>query len=136
MSKKQLINPPELATPRGYTHGILTVGGRLLFLGGQDASDAEGRIVAAGDIVAQYEQAVKNLQAVVAEAGGQLTDIVKLNIYATDRALYRAHLNAIGKVHRAHFGDYYPTMAFFEVKSLFQDEALIELEGMAQISDP
>jgi enamine deaminase RidA (YjgF/YER057c/UK114 family) len=135
MSKKEMINPPGLAKPRGYTHGILTAGGRLLFLGGQDASDAEGRIVSPGDIVAQYEQAVKNLSAVVAAAGGQLTDIVKLNIYATDRALYRAHLTAIGKVHRAHFGDYYPTMAFFEVKSLFQDDALIELEGIAQIGD-
>ena len=135
MSKKELINPPELAKPRGYTHGILTVGGRLLFLGGQDASNAEGRIVAAGDIAGQYEQAVKNLQAVVAAAGGHLTDIVKLNIYATDRALYRAHLREIGEAHRAHFGDYYPTMAFFEVKSLFQDEALIELEGIAQIDD-
>lgn len=130
---KSLINPPQLPAPRGFNHGVLVEGGRILFLAGQDASDAEGRIVAPGDIVGQYEQIVKNLRAVVEAAGGALTDIVKLNIYTTDREAYVRRAREIGEVHRRHFGRYYPATALFEVKSLFQREALVEMEGFAHI---
>src|SRR5437762_6102743 len=67
---KNVINPPTLARPAGFSHGILVTGGRLLFLAGQTGSDAEGRIVAPGDLVAQYEQVLRNLQTVVEAAGG------------------------------------------------------------------
>ncbi len=133
MSYKHLINPPHLAPPRGFTHGIMVEGGRLLFLAGQDGSNGEGRITAPGDLVAQYEQAVRNVQAVLAAAGGTLQDIVRLTIYVTDCPAYRAHLRRIGEVHRAHFGRYYPAAALVEVKSLFHDEALVELEAIAVI---
>jgi enamine deaminase RidA (YjgF/YER057c/UK114 family) len=128
---KRVINPPTLAAPRGYNHGILVTGGRLLFLAGQDASDAAGRIVAPGDLVAQFEQVLRNLKAVVEAAGGRPQDIVKVNIFVRDRDLYIAHLKRLGEVFRASFGDYYPTMALFEVSGLFQAEALVEMEGIA-----
>jgi enamine deaminase RidA (YjgF/YER057c/UK114 family) len=128
---RQIINPASLARPRGYSHGILVNGGRLLFLAGQDASGPDGRITDPGDLVAQYEQVLRNLQAVLTEAGGQLQDIVKLNIFIRDRQDYRAHLKELGEVHRAYFGHYYPAMALFEISGLFQDEALIEMEGFA-----
>ena len=83
---KQIINPPQLAPPRGFNHGILASGGQILFLAGQDASDANGHIVAPGDVVTQYEQVLHNLKAVVEEAGGSMQDIVKLNIFVKDRA--------------------------------------------------
>jgi enamine deaminase RidA (YjgF/YER057c/UK114 family) len=129
----QIINPPSLPPPRGYNHGILTEGGRILWLAGQDASGPDGNIVGKGDIVAQYEQVLHNLQAVVEVAGGTMQDIVKLNIFTTDRALYKANLKALGRVMKGYFGDYYPTMALFEVLSLFQDEALVELEGVGVV---
>jgi enamine deaminase RidA (YjgF/YER057c/UK114 family) len=130
---KTLINPPSLPTPRGFNHGILTEGGQLLFLAGQDAGDGNGQIVAVGDMVGQAEQVLSNLQAVVVAGGGQMTNIVKLNLYVTDKALYKNHLKEMGDLFRRYFGRYYPTMALFEVKSLFQDDALIEMEGMAVI---
>lgn len=130
MSKK-IINPPSLPTPRGFNHGILTAGGSLLFLAGQDASDGDGRIVAPGDMMAQCRQALHNLHAVVHEAGGQMADIVKLNVYVTSRDTYIAQLKPLGKLFREYFGDYYPAMALFEVTGLFQPEALIEMEGFA-----
>jgi enamine deaminase RidA (YjgF/YER057c/UK114 family) len=133
MSRKRFINPPLLAAPRGFNHGILTEGGRTLYLAGQDASDARGAICAPGDLVKQYEQVVRNLQAVVEAAGGTLQDIVKLNIYVTNREAYKNHAREIGAIHRAYFGRYYPAMAFFEVKSLFQDDAMIEMEGIAHL---
>jgi enamine deaminase RidA (YjgF/YER057c/UK114 family) len=130
---KQLINPPHLPPPRGFNHGILTEGGRLLFLAGQDASDGDGRIVSPGDLVAQYEQVLRNLQAVVTEAGGTMQDIVKLTIYVKDRDDYRRKLRELGLVHKKYFGAYYPTMALFEISNFFQDENLVELEGIAVI---
>jgi enamine deaminase RidA (YjgF/YER057c/UK114 family) len=133
--KKTIINPPQLAKPVGFNHGILAEGGRVLFLAGQDASDAEGKIVAPGDIVAQTAQVLANLRAVVEAAGGTLADIVKLNVYVTDRAAYKANLKPLGRLFREQFGAYYPAMALFEVVSLFQDEALIELEGFAVLSE-
>lgn len=131
--EKRIINPPELAPPRGFNHGIAVTGGTLLFLAGQDASDGEGRIVAPGDLVAQAEQVLRNLQAVVEAAGGTMQDIVKLNLFVADRADYRAKLRPLGALHRRFFGNYYPAMALFEVAAFFQEGALIEMEGMAVI---
>jgi 2-iminobutanoate/2-iminopropanoate deaminase len=112
----------------------VTEGGRLLFLAGQDASDGDGRIVSPGDLVAQYEQVLRNLQAVVTEAGGTMQDIVKLTIYVKDRDDYRRKLRELGQVHKKYFGAYYPTMALFEISNFFQDENLVELEGIAVIT--
>lgn len=131
--EKEIINPSSLARPVGFSHGIAVTGGRLLFLAGQTGSDAEGRIIAPGDIVAQYEQIMRNLQVVVEAAGGRMQDITKLNIFVRDRDTYLAHLKLLGQVHRSFFGAYYPAMALFEISRFFQDEALIEIEGMAVI---
>jgi enamine deaminase RidA (YjgF/YER057c/UK114 family) len=128
---KDVINPPGLARPSGFSHGILTTGGRLLFLAGQTGSDAEGHIVTPGDLVAQYEQVLRNLKAVVEAAGGQMQDITQISIFVRDRDDYLAHLRALGKVHKAYFGNYYPATALLEIARFFQDDALIEIQGLA-----
>ncbi len=129
--EKQMINPAGLAPPRGFTHGILVSGGKLLFLAGQDASDAQGHIVAPGDLVGQFEQALRNLATVVESAGGKPTDIVKLTIFVKSRDEYLAALKPLGQVYSRICGDYYPAMALFEVSGFFQPEALVEIEGIA-----
>jgi enamine deaminase RidA (YjgF/YER057c/UK114 family) len=129
--EKTIINPPHLVRPRGFSHGILTTGGRMLFLAGQTASDAEGRIIAPGDVVAQYEQVLRNLKTVVEAAGGKISDIVKITIFVRDRDGYLAHLKQLGRVHQSFFGTYYPATALFEISRFYQDEALIEIEGIA-----
>ena len=128
--EKRIINPPELAAPRGFNHGIAVRGGTLLFLAGQDASDAEGRIVAPGDLLGQCDQVLHNLQAVVRATGGTMQDIVKLNVFVADRDAYRAQLKPLGALFRRYFGAYYPAMALFEIGRFFQDAALIEIEGV------
>lgn len=128
---KTIINPPQLAEPRGFNHAILVEGGRLLFLAGQDAADGDGTIVAPGDLVGQFEQVLKNLRAVVDEAGGSMQDIVKLNIFVADRHDYRANLKPLGELFRAYFEGHYPAMALFEVAGFFREETLVELEGFA-----
>jgi enamine deaminase RidA (YjgF/YER057c/UK114 family) len=133
--EKSIINPPALAPPVGFSHGVLVTGGRLLFLAGQTGSNAEGQIMAPGDLVAQYEQTLHNLQTVVETAGGKMLDITKLNIFIRDRDDYLAHLKPLGTVHRSFFGTYYPAMALFEISRFFQNDTLVEIEGFAVI-DP
>jgi enamine deaminase RidA (YjgF/YER057c/UK114 family) len=128
---QHLINPDSLPVPRGFNHGIVTSGGALLFLAGQDASGPDGSIVATGDMVGQCEQVLHNLLEVVQAAGGRMTDIVKMNVYVTDRQAYKAELRRLGELFHRYFGAYYPAMALFEVASLFQDDALVEMEGIA-----
>lgn len=129
-----LINPSSLARPSGYSHGVLAEGGRVLFLAGQTGMDATGRIAHPGDLVAQFRQALSNLSAVLDEAGGAMTDLVKLTIFVTDKQCYRENLKVLGEVYRSFAGKHYPAMTLVEVKSLFDDEALVEIEGIAMLS--
>ena len=130
---KTIVNPSTLPRPIGFSHGITTTGGKLVFLAGQTGSDSKGDITAPGDLVAQFEQTLRNLQAVVGEAGGTLRDVVKMNLFVRDRDDYVARRKALGEVYRKYFGSWYPTMALFEISALFQEEALIEIEGIAVI---
>jgi enamine deaminase RidA (YjgF/YER057c/UK114 family) len=132
-SMKRIVNPPSLAPPRGFSHGVATRGGTLLFLAGQDASDAAGRIVAPGDLVAQMRQVLANLRAVTSAAGGELRDVVQLTIFVRDRADYLRQRAPLGAAYREYFGTYYPAMALFEVSGFYQADALIEIQGMAVI---
>jgi enamine deaminase RidA (YjgF/YER057c/UK114 family) len=131
---KEILNPDELAPPRGFNHGIKVSGGDLLFLAGQDGADETETIVDADDLVAQFDQVLSNLQTVVQEAGGSMNDIVKLNVFVADRDDYVDQLDALGDVFASYFDDY-PTMALFEVSAFFKEDALIELEGMAVVDE-
>ena len=130
---KRIITPPELAPPRGFDHGFLCEGGKTLFLAGQDAGDSNGNIVCHGDIVGQYEQVVKNLQAVCVEAGGTLQDIVKMNIYVSDAKMYTDNLKKLSVIHRRYFGKHYPATALFEITGFYQEHNLVEIEGIAYL---
>jgi enamine deaminase RidA (YjgF/YER057c/UK114 family) len=129
--EKHILNPPSLAKPSGYAHGVLVEGGRLLFLAGQTGMGPEGNIASPGDLVAQFSQALFNLKVVVEAAGGAMTDIVKLTLFVSDKAAYKANLKPLGEAYRSFFGHYYPAMTLVEVKSLFDDDALVEIEGTA-----
>lgn len=129
-----LINPSSLAKPSGYSHGVLAEGGRVLFLAGQTGMDATGCIAHPNNLVAQFGQALSNLKTVLEDAGGAMTDLVKLTIFVTDKQRYRENLKALGEVYRSFAGKHYPAMTLVEVKSLFDDEALVEVEGVAVIS--
>src|SRR5690349_17535738 len=118
---KTIINPASLVSPSGYAHGVVATG-TLLFLAGQTGMDASGHVAAPGDLVAQFRQALANMQAVVSEAGGQMSDVVKLTLFVTDKRAYQKQLKPIGAAYREFFGRYYPAMTLVEVKSLFDDE--------------
>jgi enamine deaminase RidA (YjgF/YER057c/UK114 family) len=83
------------------------------------------------DFVAQFARALENVLAVVREAGGEATAIARLTIYVTDKELYRSRLQEIGRIYRERMGRHYPAMALVEVRSLLEDEALVEIEATA-----
>jgi enamine deaminase RidA (YjgF/YER057c/UK114 family) len=130
--KIDFLNPVSLAQPKGYTHGVKTTGvSTLLFLGGQVAWDQNSRLVGENDIVAQFDKALENLLVVVRDAGGTAENIVKLNLYVTDKAAYLSGMREAGQAYRKHMGKHYPAMTLVEVKSLYEDGALVEIEGLA-----
>jgi enamine deaminase RidA (YjgF/YER057c/UK114 family) len=126
----KLINPESLGAPHGYANGVLTEGGRLLFIAGQIAWDQQQQIVSA-DIVEQFDRALANVVAVVTEAGGEPEQIARLVIYVTDKNEYRARMKEIGECYRARMGKHFPAMVLVEVAGLLEDDAKIEIEGVA-----
>ena len=125
----RFVNPPELGRPSGFSHA--TVGtGQMVFLAGQTALDETGRVIGAG-VVEQFEQALGNLLTALRAAGGQPGDLASLTIYIVDMADYRAHARAIGQVWKRLVGDAYPAMAGIGVARLWDEEALVEVQGYA-----
>jgi enamine deaminase RidA (YjgF/YER057c/UK114 family) len=129
----KFINPDSLGRPRGYANGVLAPeGGALLFIAGQIAWDERQQIVSA-DFVAQFERALSNVLAVVEEAGGAPEQIARLVVYVTDKEEYRARQREIGECWRKLLGRHFPAMALVEVKALLEDDAKVEIEGIAVI---
>jgi enamine deaminase RidA (YjgF/YER057c/UK114 family) len=126
------VNPPELAAPSGFSHAVVGVG-RTVFLAGQTALDATGRIVAPGDVVAQFERALSNLLTALAAAGGRPADLASMTIYIVDMPAYRARAREIGAVWRRLVGREYPAAAGIGVARLWDDAALVEIQGYAVI---
>jgi len=128
-----IINPPELVAPIGYSHAVASLGGKTIYLAGQVSFDAAGKIIHKGDLVKQFDQALHNLEAVMSASGGVMTDIVKLNLFVKDKNDYASKLKEIGKIYVQYFGKYFPAMTLVEVSLLFEDDALLEIEGIAVI---
>ncbi len=127
----KFINPESLGPPRGYSNGVIAPpGARLLFIAGQLAWDERQRIVGA-DFAEQFERALANLIAVVREAGATPQSLARLCIYVTDKREYLAARAEVGCRWRALMGHHYPAMALVEVKSLLEDDAKVEIEGIA-----
>ncbi len=125
------INPESLGAPRGYSNGVLCpAGGRLLFVAGQIGWDDAQKLVS-DDFVQQFERALSNVLAVVAEAGGKPEQLARLVIYVTDKTEYCARTREIGERWRVLMGRHFPAMALVEVKDLLEAGAKIEIEGIA-----
>jgi enamine deaminase RidA (YjgF/YER057c/UK114 family) len=131
MAAPEIVNPPSLPRPSGFSYAVRTRGELTLHLAGHTGVDAEGRIVAPGDIVPQFEQALRNLRTTVEAAGLDLSRVVKLTLYVTDAAAYQEAAQPIGAVYRSLFGSHYPAMTLVEVRRLWDEQALIEIDGVA-----
>jgi enamine deaminase RidA (YjgF/YER057c/UK114 family) len=125
------INPESLGRPRGYTNGLLTTtGARMLFVAGQIGWDENQRLVSE-DFVEQFDRALRNVLAVVNEAGGTPDGVARLVVYVTDKREYSARTREIGECWRALMGRHFPAMTLVEVSALLEDGAKVEIEGIA-----
>ena len=124
------INPPELSPPTGFSHAVVAAGSRLVFLAGQTALDADGKVTGA-TLPEQFEKALTNLLTALRAAGGTPADLARVTVYATDIAAYRTHARQLGRIWRESAGRDYPAMAVVEVVRLWDEQALVELDGFA-----
>lgn len=124
------IQPESLHDPRPrYSQGIVTEGGRLLFIAGQTAAGKDGKVVGKGDIEAQTEQVFENLVAVLNAAGGTIDNLVMTTTYLTD-IRYR---EAYSKVRLRYYKNSRPTSTLVVVKALGHEDFMIEIDGIAVI---
>jgi enamine deaminase RidA (YjgF/YER057c/UK114 family) len=130
MSQRTL-QPIGWPRPRGYANGIAAIG-ETIFVGGQIGWDAEGEFRTG--LVAQIEQALHNIVAVLAEAGAGPEHLVRLTWYLVDIEDYRAQQAEIGAVYRAVFGRNFPAMSVVQVTRLVEPKALVEIEATAMRS--
>ena len=124
------INPPELAPPIGFTHAVVAEGTTLVLLAGQTALNVDGAIVGE-TIVEQFEQVLTNLLVALEAAGGTPSQLAKLTIYSVDPVDYRGPAKEIGQIWQRLIGRDYPAMTLIGVTRLYDDAALLEIEGIA-----
>ncbi|ATW51198.1 RidA family protein [Streptomyces xantholiticus] len=125
-------NPAELSPPTGFSHAVTASGTRLVFLAGQTALDTDGKVV--GDTLPeQFETALTNLLTALTAAGGTPHDLARVTVYATDVADYRTHAAELGRIWRRLAGRDYPAMAVIGIVRLWDEQALVEVDGVAML---
>lgn len=126
------LHPPHWRTPIGYANGISAASGRIIFVAGQVGWNAEQRFESE-DLVPQFRQALENILAVLAEAGGKPGDICRMTAFCIDKPAYLAGRRELGRVWRSLMGDHYPAMSMIFVADLLDTPAKIELEATAVV---
>ncbi len=126
------LQPPGWPAPRGYSNGMAGYG-RVVLVGGQIGWDAAGTF--ATGFVPQVAQALANILAVVAEAGGGPQHIARLTWFVVDMDEYRTSLAALGPAYRAVMGKHFPAMSLVAVTALVEPSARVEIEATAIIPD-
>ena len=130
----QVLHPPGWLPPVGYSNGISVAAGRIVFIAGQVGWDAEQHFQSA-DLVPQFEQALKNILAILAEAGGKPEHFCRMTAFCIDKPAYLAGRRELGRIWKALIGDHYPAMSMIFVADLLDTPAKIELEAAAVIPE-
>jgi len=133
VTSHQLLHPRNWKQPKGFANGIATEG-RLVFLAGQVGWNAE-QIFESDDFVAQVGQALANIVALVAEAGGKPEHIVRLTWFVLSKHEYLSRLRDLGEAYRGAMGRHFPTMTLVQVGALVEDRAKVEIEATAVLPD-
>jgi len=129
----QILQPPGWARAKGFSNGI-AASGKLVFIAGQVGWTGEGKWEAR-DFAGQFRQALANILAVLAEAGGKPQHLVRLTWYVLDKREYTSSLKAVGEAYRELMGRHYPAMAVVQVSGLVEHEARLEIEATAVIEE-
>ena len=126
----ETIQPEGWAKPKGYANGILA--GRTLHIGGQIGWNA-AQVFEHHDFVGQMEQALANIAAIVRAAGGDVHHITRLTWYVTSKREYLERQREVGEAYRRVLGRHFPAMTMVVVAGLVEDEALVEIEAVAEL---
>jgi enamine deaminase RidA (YjgF/YER057c/UK114 family) len=129
----KFLQPEGWLAPKGYANGI-AARGTLVFVGGQIGWTADQQF-ATDDFIGQVEQALRNVLAVLCEAGGGPEHMVRMTWYIVDRDEYVARLKELGSVYRDVMGRNFPAMSCVEVSRLVEPRARVEIEVTAVIPD-
>lgn len=129
----QLLHPAGWKPARGYANGMAAQG-RMVFTGGLIGWNADCEFET-DDFVGQVAQTLRNIVAVLAEAGASPEHLVRLTWYVTSKKEYLSDLKALGQVYKDIIGRHYPAMAVVQVTALMEDRARVEIEATAVIPD-
>ena len=127
------LQPPGWRRPKGYSNGVLATG-RMVFVSGQVGWD-QNEVFQTQDLVGQVRQSLANIVAVLEQAGGRPSDLVRLTWFVLSRDAYHRELKEIGAAYVAVLGKHFPTMSVVQVSGLMEAEALVEIEATAVIAD-
>ena len=128
----EVLLPPGWAPPIGYANGIAAKPGRIVFSAGQVGWDAQQRFQSE-DLVPQFEQALKNVLEVLAQAGGRAEHICRITAFCCDKPAYLAARPELGRIWRAQMGRHFPAMSMIFVSDLLDNPGKIELEATAVV---
>lgn len=129
----QILQPPGWAQPRGYANGV-AASGRQVFIAGQIGWDGQRQFIS-DRFADQVRQALENIVAVLAEAGGRPEHLVRLTWYVTSREDYYTQIAEVGKAYREVVGRHFPAMAVVQVVALMEQRARVEIEATAVVPD-
>ena len=127
----QFLHPKHWTPAKGFANGVAATG-RQVFVAGQVGWNAEQRFES-DDFIAQVEQALANIVAVLAEADARPEHLVRLTWYITDKREYLARLAEVGQVYRRTIGRHFPAMTLVQVAALLEDRAKVEIEATAVV---
>ena len=127
----KIIHPEGWAPAKGYANGVLTPKGTL-YVGGQIGWTA-AQVFEAKDFLGQCAQTLRNVLAVVEAAGGGAEHVTRLTWYVTDKREYVAKQKEMGAIYREVMGRHFPAMTMVVVSALVEDEALVEIEAVAEL---
>lgn len=122
--------PPGWKPPIGYANGIAIDAGRIVFIAGQVGWNAD-QVFESEDLVPQFEQALKNLLEVLAQAGGRPEHVCRITAFCCDKPGYLAVRGQLGGIWRRLMGRHYPAMSMIFVSDLLDHPGKIELEATA-----
>ena len=130
-SPHRFLHPRNWKPAKGYANGVLAEG-QTIFLGGQIGWNPD-QVFETEDFVGQVEQTLRNIVAVLAEAGARREHLVRLTWFVTDKSEYLERLPEVGKVYQSVLGSHFPAMSLVEVSALLEDSAKVEIEATAVI---